>query len=93
MNLPICIDFIIHNRPKTGRFIVGIDGMSRSGKSTLAEKIKYSLEEQSIPAILLHIDDHIVKREQRYETGKPEWQEYYKFQWNVDKLVHSLFQP
>ena len=42
---------------------------------------------------MLHIDDFIVERHRRYETGQSEAMEYYALQWDVDLLVQTLFEP
>ncbi|MCF6409912.1 hypothetical protein [Pseudalkalibacillus salsuginis] len=32
-----------------------------------------------MPRQIIHIDDHIVERKKRYDTGKEEWKEYFDF--------------
>jgi uridine kinase len=41
---------------------------------------------------VFHIDDHIVERKRRYNTGFEEWQEYYDLQWDVVELRRELFE-
>ena len=74
------------------RFILGLDGLSRSGKTTLSKKLCEILKERNIPHLVLHIDDHIVEREKRYHTENEEWIEYYQLQWDVEWLTHQLFE-
>ncbi len=73
------------------RFIIGIDGLSRSGKTTFVKKFSAMLEEKGLQNITIHLDDHIVERTKRYATGEEEWLEYYSLQWDVDLLKESLF--
>jgi len=73
------------------RCILGIDGLSRAGKTTLVKSIASMLTEKEIKNTVIHLDDHIVERSKRYNTGQEEWQEYYSLQWDVDSLVKSLF--
>jgi uridine kinase len=73
------------------RFILGLDGLSRSGKTTLSYKLVDSLKEKNIPHQLFHIDDHIVERANRYHTGHEEWIEFYQLQWDVEWLTHHFF--
>ncbi|EPE62977.1 uridine kinase [Exiguobacterium sp. S17] len=75
----------VHDRP----FIVAIDGLSGAGKTTLVEQLSGIAPNE----LLLHIDDFIVERHRRYETGQPEAVEYYALQWDVDLLVKMLFEP
>jgi uridine kinase len=73
------------------RFILGIDGLSRSGKTTLALALQKELECRGIEISLIHIDDHIVERQRRYGTGFEEWREYYFLQWDIAFLREQLF--
>ncbi|WP_370632772.1 AAA family ATPase [Halobacillus sp. Nhm2S1] len=73
-------------------FVLGIDGLSRSGKTTLTEKIEKELKKSSFPVVTYHIDDYIVEREKRYNTGYEQWYEYYFLQWDVKALKEDLFE-
>jgi uridine kinase len=75
----------------TGRFILGVDGLSRSGKTTLVKKLCQKLKENNIPFHVFHIDNHIVERNQRYNTEHEEWFEYYNLQWDIDWLSNNFF--
>ncbi|MFE8697624.1 kinase [Cytobacillus sp. FJAT-53684] len=75
------------NRP----FLVAIDGLSGAGKTTLIKRIESEIRSNEYKVMIIHIDDHIVKRNKRYDTGHEEWYEYYYLQWDVDMLVSHLF--
>lgn len=74
------------------RFILGIDGLSRSGKTTLTNMLLSMLYEREIEGIAIHLDDHIVERSKRYNTGCEEWHEYYYLQWDIEWLRKTLFE-
>lgn len=74
------------------RSILAIDGLSRSGKTTLVGELSTLLEKENIEFTIFHIDDHIVKRSQRYNTGFEEWYEYFYLQWDVDGLRKNFFE-
>ena len=74
------------------RIILGIDGLSRSGKTTLTKKLVKHLQDKNIQVCLFHIDDYIVEKKKRYNTGYEEWYEYYNLQWDVRSLKENLFQ-
>lgn len=74
------------------RYVVGIDGLSRSGKTTFASELGKRLEAENILYLIFHMDDHIVEREKRYDTGQEEWYEYFRLQWNVEGLRRELFE-
>ena len=73
------------------RITLGIDGLSRSGKTTLVKRIASMLSEKEIESTVVHLDNHIVGRAKRYNTGQEEWREYYYLQWDVESLKKSLF--
>ncbi|MED0982150.1 kinase [Bacillus paramycoides] len=77
---------------KDERFILGIDGLSRSGKTTLVKELEEDMKQNGIPFHIFHIDDHITERNKRYNTGFAEWYEYYNLQWDIEWLQQNLFQ-
>ncbi|EDL66771.1 kinase [Bacillus sp. SG-1] len=82
----------VKEKKKGNRFILGIDGLSRSGKTTLTKSLCESLKEQDIPHIVFHIDDHIVEKKRRYDTGRDEWFEYYFLQWDLQDIREHFFE-
>lgn len=74
------------------RIVLGIDGLSRSGKTTLTKKVVQHLQEKNISVCLFHIDNYIVEKNRRYNTDYEEWYEYYYLQWDVKWLKENLFQ-
>jgi len=78
-------------KPANGeRLIIGIDGLSRSGKTTFVHNIENYLLEEKIPVHIFHIDDYIVEKKRRYHTGHQEWHEYYYLQWDVEWIKENL---
>ncbi|MBJ8105747.1 MULTISPECIES: kinase [Bacillus cereus group] len=77
---------------KDERFILGVDGLSRSGKTTLVKELEEDMKKSGIPFHIFHIDDHITERNKRYNTGFAEWYEYYNLQWDIEWLQQNLFQ-
>ncbi|AJH17320.1 MULTISPECIES: kinase [Bacillus cereus group] len=76
---------------KDERFILGIDGLSRSGKTTLVKELEADMKQSGIPFHIFHIDDHITERNERYNTGFAEWYEYYNLQWDIEWLQRNFF--
>jgi uridine kinase len=94
----MCLNYLIneiftnyHTRTNKDRsYIVGIDGLSGAGKTTLVNKLESELKNKC-NVVVIHIDDHIVERNKRYNTGYEEWYEYYYLQWDVEMLTEELF--
>jgi len=82
---------LLKTHDKNEPFILGIDGLSGAGKSTFANNLKNELSKKGIEGLLIQIDDHIVQRSKRYDTGYEEWYEYYFLQWDIEKLAEKLF--
>ena len=82
----------IMKKHRKNKFILGIDGLSRSGKTTFVANLKENMKQESIPFHIFHIDDHIVERNKRYDTGFEEWYEYYYLQWDIEWLRQKFFQ-
>ncbi len=82
----------IMKKHRKNKFILGIDGLSRSGKTTFVANLKENMKQESIPFHIFHIDDHIVERNKRYDSGFEEWYEYYYLQWDIEWLRQKFFQ-
>lgn len=88
--LKMVCEELTKSNPKE-RFVFGIDGLSRSGKTTFAKMFVEKLAALNIEYCLFHIDDFIVERSKRYGTGLEEWREYYEMQWPVNQLTETFF--
>lgn len=73
------------------KVVLGIDGLSRSGKTTFVKNIDQYIKEKNIAVCIFHIDDYIVERKRRYNTGNEEWYKYYYLQWDIEWLKENLF--
>ncbi len=71
-------------------FVIGIDGLSGAGKTTLVSKLESELK-YTCRVVVIHMDDLIVERNKRYHTGFEEWYEYYYLQWDINELTVRLF--
>ncbi|WP_127587927.1 kinase [Paenibacillus koleovorans] len=81
----------ILSRFVNNRLILGIDGLSRSGKTTFVTELRKRLSQYQKPFCIFHIDDYIVERKKRYDTEYDQWYEYYNLQWDVELLREQLF--
>ncbi|TQR16298.1 kinase [Psychrobacillus soli] len=84
---------MIKQLAKTDRpTIIGIDGLSGAGKTTITKNITKELTSEGHKIVVIHIDDLIEERAKRYNTGRPEWREYYWLQWDVKGIKETLFE-
>lgn len=74
----------------TRPYVVAWDGLSGAGKTTIANKLHRELKKHG-DVVVLHIDDYLVERNKRYNTGNEEWYEYYYLQWDIKSLTEHLF--
>ncbi|MCA0987641.1 hypothetical protein LCM09_10085 [Alkalihalobacillus algicola] len=82
---------ILSKVQKEKRIVIGIDGLSRSGKTTLVKKMRQGAPCSDREIVVIHLDDYIEVRKARYNTGHEEWVEYYRYQWDVPYLRDQLF--
>src|SRR5690625_1744897 len=79
-------------RQKHRPFLVGIDGLGGSGKTTLIKNVKQELMNHDCNVVTFNLDDYIVEKNKRYDTGYEEWYEYYYLQWDVRRLRKNMFE-
>ena len=73
-------------------YIIGIDGYSCSGKTTLTKDLAKHFS-FNYPVSVFHIDDFITPKNYRYNTGHEEWYEHFYLQWDASNIRDSLFKP
>lgn len=74
-------------------YIIGIDGLGGSGKTTIVKPLQLQLQNENYHSYVLHIDDFIHPRSIRYNYSKDEWDCYYNLQWRYDYLVKEILSP
>ncbi|QDQ00390.1 uridine kinase [Lysinibacillus fusiformis] len=92
MSIQEVINEIIHKfngRAKNRAFIVAIDGLGGAGKTTFVKLLEDGLK-RICPVNVIHIDDHIVESNKRYNTGFAEWYEYYYLQWDIELIKNDI---
>ncbi|AFS79047.1 uridine kinase [Gottschalkia acidurici 9a] len=71
-------------------YIIGIDGGTGAGKTTLTDELSHRLKAIGLSTLTLHIDDFIHKRNIRYDSSKDEWLCFYSLQWRYDYLINEI---
>lgn len=80
-----------HN--KLNYFIIGIDGLGGSGKTTCANQMKRDLIGEGYTVHLFHLDDFIYPNNIRYNPCEEEAVCYYHLQWRYDYLIEQILEP
>lgn len=88
VEINIMSEMLKHN----SRILIGIDGLSRSGKTTFSKRLLQTLSDQQVMGVIFHLDDYIVERSRRYGTELQQWEEYYHLQWDVEQVTTDLFE-
>ena len=73
--------------------IIGIDGSTGSGKTTLVTNLKDKLKEYGYHVVSLHLDDFIHDRKTRYNGNFEEWYCFYHLQWRYDYIISEILNP
>ncbi len=81
---------LLPKSPIIAPYVLGIDGLSRSGKTTFVSKLEHFFESSGYRTAIYHLDDYVEPRNRRYNTGHEEWVEYYFLQWDLEKVKKEL---
>jgi phosphoglycolate phosphatase-like HAD superfamily hydrolase/uridine kinase len=83
---------ISSKKQKDRAFVIGINGIDCSGKSTFAKALESYLKAQGRPTQLIAIDDFHNPQDIRYSGSSPA-DNYYHKSFNIEKLVNKLLKP
>lgn len=73
--------------------LVGIDGITASGKTTLADRLAVVIRELGRPVVRATIDGFHNPADIRYTRGKESAEGYYRDSFNYDALTNVLLKP
>jgi phosphoglycolate phosphatase-like HAD superfamily hydrolase/uridine kinase len=79
-------------KQKDKAFVIGIDGIDGSGKTTFAEALETYLKLKDVPTQLIHLDDFHNPEAIRY-AGTDQPDNYYNKSFNIGLIIDKLLAP
>jgi uridine kinase len=80
-------------RPRTGRVLVGIDGVDGSGKTTFADDLAALMRESGFTVIRISMDNYLNPQTKRYAQGRFSGKGYFEDSYDYDKFREEVLEP
>lgn len=80
-------------RPRTGRVLVGIDGVDGSGKTTFADDLAVLMRECGFTVIRISMDNYLNPQTKRYAQGRFSGKGYFEDSYDYDKFCDEVLEP
>jgi uridine kinase len=80
-------------RNRTGRTLVGIDGVEGAGKTTFADDLAVVLRECGIEVIRISLDDYLNPQSVRYAQGRTSPKGFFEDSYDYPKFVEEVLEP
>jgi uridine kinase len=74
-------------------FIIAIDGITGSGKSSFATNLKAFLNNEGIESFVVHLDNFHNNKQIRYQEGRNSPRGYFNHAFNIDGIMKNLLHP
>jgi uridine kinase len=86
------LEKITNQKKKDKAFVIGVNGIDGSGKTTFAEALEAYLKAKGLPTQLLPIDDFHNPKAIRY-AGTDQADNYYNRSFNISLIIEKLLSP
>ena len=80
-------------RARTGRTLVGIDGVDGAGKTTFADDLASLLRESGLEVIRISMDDYLNPQSRRYAQGRTSAQGFFDDSYDYERLTEDVLEP
>lgn len=80
-------------RARTGRTLVGIDGVDGAGKTTFADDLATLLRESGLEVIRISMDDYLNPQSRRYAQGRTSAQGFFDDSYDYERLTEEVLEP
>lgn len=80
-------------RPRSGRTLVGIDGVDGAGKTTFANELAELLRESGLEVIRISLDDYLNPQTLRYAQGRESAKGYFEDSYDYQRFNDEVLEP
>ena len=80
-------------RARTGRTLVGIDGVDGAGKTTFADDLASLLRESGLEVIRISMDDYLNPQSKRYAQGRSSAKGYFEDSYDYERFTNEVLEP
>jgi uridine kinase len=80
-------------RPRSGRTLVGIDGVDGAGKTTFADELAELLRECGLEVIRISMDDYLNPQSRRYAQGRSSAKGYFEDSYDYGRITDEVLEP
>ncbi|CAL8974789.1 MAG: uridine kinase [Actinobacteria bacterium] len=80
-------------RPRSGRTLVGIDGVDGAGKTTFADELADLLRESGLTVIRISMDHYLNPQSKRYAQGRSSAKGYFEDSYDYARFSDEVLEP
>ncbi|HOC13512.1 MAG TPA: uridine kinase [Propionicimonas sp.] len=80
-------------RARSGRTLVGIDGVDGAGKTTFANELADLLRESGIEVIRISMDHYLNPQTKRYAQGRSSAKGYFEDSYDYERFTDEVLEP
>lgn len=80
-------------RSRSGRMLIGIDGVDGSGKTTFADELAQLLDECGIEVIRISLDDYLNPQSKRYAQGRSSAKGFFEDSYDYQRFSAEVLEP
>ena len=80
-------------RPRTGRTLVGIDGVDGAGKTTFGNELADLLRESGLTVIRISMDHYLNPQSRRYAQGRSSAKGFFEDSYDYQRFTDEVLEP
>ncbi|MGC3992886.1 MAG: uridine kinase [Propionicimonas sp.] len=80
-------------RPRSGRILIGVDGVDGAGKTTFADELADLLRESGAEVIRISMDHYLNPQSKRYAQGRASAKGYFEDSYDYERFTAEVLEP